>query len=518
MLEQPQRRTINWPIIGLTLIVLAFGLAGAGIALALQQAEALNTRLQVHAKVRAGQIARTAADLFRHQLDSALRGVAERQRLAPDRPWITPPDWPEWIDALYINESGVLRLLMTASGKHSSAEQTVQIRSIVADQTPISDEGDFPRASIVYGAEDENHQAIAVLPPLATDLSPITIVAVIDPQKLRAELLDPLMVMDDGLHLVPTEKVTEPWSQPIAGALRVWSIQPSAIIAREQRNLVMGQTVAYLGLTTVALGTMLAAMWLLVRVARREVSLAEMKASFVADVSHELKTPLALIRMFGETLLSNRVTSEEKRQEYYAIIVRESTRLTNLINNILDFSRIEAGRKDYVLEPIDVGAVVKETYDAYRDELVTRGFEHHLTLRAGVPPIPADRDAVAQAVLNLISNAIKYSDDDRYVSLEVRPDTRRDVHGALISVEDRGIGIKPEHRAHLFQGFYRVPDGRVRERPGTGLGLSVVKHIVDAHHGTIEVESRLVKGTAFRIFLPGEKSQPPAKASPIAET
>jgi len=276
----------------------------------------------------------------------------------------------------------------------------------------------------------------------------------------------------------------------------------SEAFVREQRGAVLRQTLAFLGPTVLSLGTLLVAMWALGKVVKREVALAEMKANFVADVSHELKTPLALIRMFGETLQSGRVLSEEKRQEYYSIIARESTRLTDLIENILDFARIEAGRKDYVLEPTDVGGVVRETYEAYSEHLEHNGFEHHISIEPSLPEVNADRGAITQAVINLINNAIKYSREERYLAIDVTSDTRRDRRGVLISVHDRGIGIRPEDRARLFEGFFRSADGRVRERGGTGLGLALVKHIVDGHGGSLDVESRLVRGSTFRIFLP----------------
>jgi len=287
-----------------------------------------------------------------------------------------------------------------------------------------------------------------------------------------------------------------------------WGLQPTAAFVREQHGAVVGQTISYVALAVLALAALLAAMWFLIRVVRREIALAQLKANFVADVSHEIKTPLALIRLFSETLQSGRVTSEEKRQEYYSIITRESTRLTNLINNILDFARIEAGRKEFTLQRTEVASVVRQTYDAYRAHLDHNGFEHHLAIAERLPPVDADRDAIAQVLLNLMNNAVKYSDEERYLSIEVGRDTRRGGEGVLISVHDRGIGIRAEDRAHLFEGFFRADDGRVRQQGGTGLGLALVKHIVDAHHGSLDVEPRLVKGTTFRVFLPASGSQP----------
>lgn len=517
-------RRLTWPVIGLTLVVAAFGLAAGGIALSLQQAEALSTRLTVHAQARAGQIATTAADLFHHQLNSALRGAAERARYRPQNPWTAPPDWPVWITDLFSWDGHVLTPLTppanndekaVAEFKKSTSEVELLMRSRMLSPAtnPFSD-GDTERAFVIYDDTHDKTRAVAVLLTRDAFDLPRYLVAVISPQWLREDMLEPLVALDDGIKIVSTADVNAPWSQTIGG-IRVWSIQPSEEYAREQRNVVVGQTVAYLGLTLVSLGTMLAAMWSLSRVARREIKLADLKSNFVADVSHELKTPLALIRLYAETLMGGRVPTEEKRQEYYSIINRESTRLTNLINNILDFSRIEAGKKEYTLESTDVGEVVREIYNTYRAELDDKGFEHRLVVQDGLPKIPADRDAVSQTLLNLMSNAVKYSEDDKFVGIDVRPDTRRDVEGVLITVEDRGIGIRPEDRTRLFEGFYRVPDERVRQRSGTGLGLSVVKHIIDAHQGTLEVESRLVKGSKFSVFLPGGKAKRPISQSPL---
>ncbi len=280
------------------------------------------------------------------------------------------------------------------------------------------------------------------------------------------------------------------------------ALQPDKAFVEEQRRTVVVLMLVYGGLTAAALATLLIVMWLLLRLVRRERALSELKANFVADVSHELKTPLALIRLFAETLQSGRVPSDEKRNEYYSVILRESTRLTNLINNILDFSRIDAGRKEYVLQPTDVADVVRETYDAYRPQLDHEGFEQHLTIGDPLPRVDADRDAISQVLVNLINNAIKYSRNERYLAIEVSADTRRGRRGVLLSVHDRGIGIRPEDRAHLTEGFFRAGDSRVREQGGTGLGLALVKNIVDAHHGSLDIETRLVKGSTFRVFLP----------------
>ncbi len=343
----------------------------------------------------------------------------------------------------------------------------------------------------------------------------LAVAASLDLNRLREQFVAPLATQaSPRIRLVGAGETSPAWSEPLAPAMPFWALQPTPDFLEHTRESVQRQTSILVTVTVLALIALWAVVWALIHLVRREVAVSELKSSFVADVSHELKTPLALIRLFGETLAQGRVQSAEKRQEYYEIITRESTRLTHLINNILDFSRIDAGRKEYKFEPIDVGQVVGRTYNSYRFDLDHNRFEHHLEIAPGLPQVSADADAIAQAVLNLMNNAVKYCDDERYLSVTVTPDTRRGRHGVLISVRDRGIGIRPEVRRRLFEGFFRASDERVRRQRGAGLGLALVKHIVDAHGGSIDVESRLVKGSAFRIFLP---QTPPSDGRPEAD-
>ncbi len=291
------------------------------------------------------------------------------------------------------------------------------------------------------------------------------------------------------------------WVEPLSAALP-FVVVPAPEFVEHELLVATVQRATFVAIAVVFVVVLVVMVWRLLRAVEREVSLSRLKSDFVADVSHELKTPLALIRMFSEMLSEGRVPTEEKKHEYYGIITRESTRLTQLIENILDFSRIEAGRKPYTMEPIDVGEVVSTTYATYRVELDQLGFEHTLTLQDDLPLIQGDANAIAQAIVNLMSNAMKYSGDEKRFEIDIERETRRDAEGVLITVKDSGIGISPEDRAHLFDGFFRARDDRVRKVRGTGLGLSVVSHIVKAHGGTIDVESRLVKGSVFHIFLP----------------
>jgi len=233
----------------------------------------------------------------------------------------------------------------------------------------------------------------------------------------------------------------------------------------------------------------------------RELEFSQLKSDFVSNVSHELKTPLALIRMFAETLQMGRARSPEKIQEYYTIITRESERLTQLINNVLDFSRIEGGRKTYDLRLDDLADVVRDTLRAYSYELDKQQFTVDTQIEE-VPETLLDRNAISLALLNLLSNAVKYSGDERHirVACEAR-------NGALVvEVADHGLGIDRTDLDKVFEKFYRARDEQVRATRGSGLGLAIVKHSIDAHGGTIAVESEKGKGSTFTVTLPVRKT------------
>jgi len=221
----------------------------------------------------------------------------------------------------------------------------------------------------------------------------------------------------------------------------------------------------------------------------------------VANVSHELKTPLALIRLFAETLELGRVQTEEKARQYYRVINKESQRLTQLINNILDFSRIEADRKEYRFAPTDVARIVEEVLEAYRFPIEQQNFTLEVEVAEDLPEAELDAEAIGQALINLVNNAIKYSRDERYIRLRVRREGDR----ILISVTDRGIGVAKADQKKIFEKFYRAENSLLHETKGSGLGLALVQHIMEAHGGTVEVESTPGKGSTFTLVLPLKK-------------
>jgi signal transduction histidine kinase len=230
----------------------------------------------------------------------------------------------------------------------------------------------------------------------------------------------------------------------------------------------------------------------------KEMALARLKSDFVSNVSHELRTPLALIRLYAETLELGRITTKEKKQEYYRIIRKESERLTALINNILDFSRIEAGHKEYEFRQTDIAELVRNTLDSYRYQIEAQGFAFEESIDPSLPSVSIDREAIARALVNLVNNALKYSDDEKFLGVKLYR-----ANGAVkLEVADHGIGITRREQSKIFEKFYRTGDPLVHNTKGSGLGLSLVRHITQAHGGEIAVESTPGKGSKFTLSLP----------------
>lgn len=236
-----------------------------------------------------------------------------------------------------------------------------------------------------------------------------------------------------------------------------------------------------------------------VRTAMREMKLSAMKNEFVSNVSHELRTPLASIRVFGELMRHGRVREPAKVAQYGLHIETESRRLSQLINNILDFSHIESGQKIYSFQPADLEQVVKKTLDAYEVRIRDRGFElEYIGPDRTLPALQMDAGAMDRAIANLVDNAIKYSKNGGKITVRLQCLARE----VTLSVADEGIGIPADEHDRVFDRFHRVSTGLVHDVKGTGLGLSLVQHIVNAHGGTVSLESELGEGSTFTIHLP----------------
>ncbi len=248
----------------------------------------------------------------------------------------------------------------------------------------------------------------------------------------------------------------------------------------------------------------------------QEMALAKLKSDFVSNVSHELRTPLSLIRLYAETLELGRIQERGKVEEYYSIIRKESERLTALINNILDFSRIEAGRKEYEFRETDIAELVRNTLESYRGQIEQQGFAFEQHIDASVPPVQVDREAIARSLVNLVNNALKYSAQEKFLRVRLY----RSNGTVKLEVADRGIGIPRNEQSKIFEKFYRAGDPLVHNTKGSGLGLSLVRHIAHAHGGEVEVESTPGKGSKFTLSLPlaGVKQPSPQSAASEARS
>jgi signal transduction histidine kinase len=241
--------------------------------------------------------------------------------------------------------------------------------------------------------------------------------------------------------------------------------------------------------------------WLIVSDLNRQLRLARQKTDFVSNVSHELKTPLTSIRMFSELLAEQRVTDAGKQRSYLNIITAETARLTRLINNVLDFSRMERGEKKYNFRDADLVQLVRETAESYRPHLENNGFKLECALPEFKLPVRGDPDALAQVIVNLLSNAEKYSNDNKEITVEA---ARRDgpLPCAEARVLDRGPGVPRGSEDKIFEKFYRAHDSLSNGIQGSGLGLTLARQIARAHGGDVFYEKREGGGSCFSLRLP----------------
>jgi len=237
---------------------------------------------------------------------------------------------------------------------------------------------------------------------------------------------------------------------------------------------------------------------LIARDISRESEITRLKTEFVHTISHELKTPLTLIRLFGETLQRKENLTDKERKECYEIITKESERLSHLINNVLDFSRIEMGRKEFAFKKGNLVTVIRDTFESYRYHLERKGFDIKTDIAPDIPEMIFDGEAIASVLINLLSNAMKFSHKEKEVAVKLM----RDGENAVLQVADKGIGISPEEIPKIFQRFYRSKNTSTSETGGSGLGLTLVKHIIEAHGGRIQVESEPGEGSIFSVILP----------------
>jgi len=249
---------------------------------------------------------------------------------------------------------------------------------------------------------------------------------------------------------------------------------------------------------TISVGVVLSA-----TLVKRELDVAGMKTDFAANVSHELRSPITQIRLKGEELMLGLAETEEEREQAYVAIVRESERLSRLVDNVLDFAAIERGAKSYTLRPGDLIDTVYRAIDSVASAQELQDKELDLQLPPELPEVHHDADAIAQCVINLVSNAAKYSAEHGRIGVTARlvDDINLD-RCVEIAISDNGIGIPPHDLRRIFEPFFRSSDSLTRRRKGTGIGLTITKYIMDAHGGQIGVQSRPGRGSTFTRRLP----------------
>jgi len=277
-----------------------------------------------------------------------------------------------------------------------------------------------------------------------------------------------------------------------------WKLVVSQPALNDLEQTALRENIFYGVLLTVIVVLMFLGAFLIARDISRESETTRLKTEFVHNISHELKTPLTLIRLYGETLQRKQDLKKEEKQEAYEIITKESERLSHMINNVLDFSRIEMGKKEFNFKKSDLAQVIRDTLESYRYHLEKKGFSVQANIASDLPEMNFDGEAIASILVNLLSNAMKFSPMDKKVTIRLFKKSEN----AVLQIADKGIGISPREISRIFKRFYRSNHEVVSESRGSGLGLTLVKHIAEAHGGRIEVESEPGKGSIFSVILP----------------
>lgn len=279
----------------------------------------------------------------------------------------------------------------------------------------------------------------------------------------------------------------------------ILSVSPLATPAEETDRM---RRAILIGGLLIAFALMLAAAYGLYRATTRELVLARQQSDFVSAVSHEFRTPLTSMRHLTELLVSRTITNEERKAYYYELLAQETVRLHRMVESLLSFGRIDVGAYAWRLEPADVNEIVSDIVEEFRRESFAQGRHVVCEIEEGLPPIRADREALSRALWNLLENAGKYSDPGSPIRVFAR--RRRD--SVLVGVGDEGVGIPSEEQQRIFQKFVRGADAKRAGTRGVGIGLALVKRIVEAHGGSVQLESEPGRGSTFTLVLPCPES------------
>ena len=281
-----------------------------------------------------------------------------------------------------------------------------------------------------------------------------------------------------------------------------WSIvayprDPAALKRRQAEETRRGIGIVLVSLAALSIGAVLSA-----RLVRRELQAARLKSDFAANVSHELRSPITQIRLKAEALQLGLAETPEAQARHYDVIVREAERLSRMVNNVLDFAAIEAGQKRYHLRAGDLAVTVHNVVESARVAMETRAMTIEESYPEDLPPVWHDPEAVAQVIVNLLSNAAKYGQEAGWIGVVVRAEAA----GVAVEVSDRGIGIQQSEIQSVFEQYYRSHDPAARRRKGTGIGLTIVKYIMESHGGSVSIRSTLGVGTTFVLHFLNRRS------------
>jgi signal transduction histidine kinase len=330
--------------------------------------------------------------------------------------------------------------------------------------------------------------------------------------RLRAGVSSQPLPKDVTLSLLPPGKQSE---RPL-----VWQMAgpelPGWLIAFDPQEKGLADTVAeqrissYIWIGVLVFATVIVLAALALRLVRRQLALTQLRNDLVANVTHELKTPLASMRLLVDTLLNSQPLHEPTAREYLQLIAQENLRLSRLIDNFLTFSRMERNKYAFGFKEVPAAEIVEGAVTAVRERFNVPGCHFKTEANGDLPPVLADADAMVTAVVNLLDNAYKYSGDEKQITLRAGA-----ANGSvLFSVEDNGIGLSPRDTRRIFKRFFQVDQRLSRRGSGCGLGLSIVKFIVTAHHGRVTVESQPGHGSTFTISLPRAAAHPEHEQKP----